>query len=191
MSLIAFISAGLALLLAPGPTNTLMGVAGAQGGLRRVARLVPAELGGYLTAVLPLVCIGAQMLARWPSAAVALKLAAAVWVMVLAVRLWGIGGKGAALDAVTGRRVYVTTLLNPKALIFGLVLLPGPLEPDFAPKLGLFCAMVIGAALAWGGAGALMQAGDAGEGRLRNIRRVASVWLAFVSVTLVAGVLRP
>lgn len=44
-----------------------------------------------------------------------------------------------------------STLLNPKALIFGLVLLP-----DTAPVTGLaaFCLLVIGVALLWAGLGA-------------------------------------
>lgn len=190
MTLTAFLSAALALLLAPGPTNTLMGVAGAQRGLGRVARLLPAELSGYLTTILPLVYLGAEMLERWPLAAVVLKIAAAAWVMFLAVRLWGRHGGADAYSEVTARRVYLTTMLNPKALVFGLVLLPTANDPQLAPRLGLFCLMVLAVALIWGAAGVLTQAGAGGGGRLLAVRRIASVWLAIVSVTLIAGLLR-
>jgi threonine/homoserine/homoserine lactone efflux protein len=88
MTLTAFLSAVLALLLAPGPTNTLMGLAGAQRGLRGVMRLLPAELFGYLTTILPLIYLGAEVLGQWPVAAVVLKIAAALWVMFLAINLW-------------------------------------------------------------------------------------------------------
>jgi threonine/homoserine/homoserine lactone efflux protein len=186
VSLAAYLSAVLALLLAPGPTNTLMAVAGAQGGLRRVLRLLPAELAGYLTAILPLVWIGAQMLDRFPAASVALKLAAAVWVMVLAVRLWGLGGTEDRGE-VTAGRIFLTTMLNPKALVFGLVLLPSPAEAEFALRLSLFCLCVAVVALVWGAAGALSQAGAKDGLRLLAVQRIASVWLGLVSLTLVAG----
>ena len=187
MSLALFLSAALALLVAPGPTNTLMGLAGAQHGLPRVVRLLPAELFGYLATVVPLAWLGAAAFGQWPLAAFALKAMAAAWVMVLAVRLWRAGDRADTASAVTARRVCLTTLLNPKALIFGLVLLPPPGHADFPPRLALFCLLVAGVAIAWGTAGWLTQAGPGGHRRLRIVRRIASTWLAFVSLTLAAG----
>ncbi len=189
MSYATFLSAVLALLLAPGPTNTLMALAGAQRGMGRVLRLMPAELGGYLTTILPLTWAGAEVLHRWPAAAAGLKLAAAAWVMVLAAKLWGLRGADEAGAEVGARRVWLTTVLNPKALIFGLVLLPAPSAADYLPKLALFMALVLGVATLWGGAGTLTRAGG-GAHRQQAIRRAASVWLAFVALTLVTGVIR-
>lgn len=185
MTVDTFLFGMAALLLAPGPTNTLMGLAGARGGLPRVVRLLPAELAGYLTTILPLVWLGQGFLQHWPMAAVLLKLAAAAWVMVLALRLWG-AGDGGTKAAVTAGRVYVTTALNPKALVFGLVFLPGIADPAFATRLALFSIMVAAAAVLWGLAGRVLQA-RGGADRLRLIERVASVWLALVAVTLAAG----
>jgi threonine/homoserine/homoserine lactone efflux protein len=190
MTYFAFLSAGLALLLAPGPTNTLMGIAGARGGLGASARLLPAELAGYLTTILPLTWLGAELLARFPSASVALKVVAAVWVMALAVRLWRMPADAQNGSGVTASRVYLTTVLNPKALIFGLVLLPAPADSQFLPLLAMFCVMVLGVAMLWGGFGRLTQAGDGGGRRLLLVQRAASIWLAVVSVTLMTGVLR-
>lgn len=190
MTYMAFISAALALLFAPGPTNTLMGVAGAQGGLARVGRLIPAEILGYLTTILPLTWLGTRLLADWPAAAVLLKIAAALWVMVLAVKLWRLPGMDGDNGAVDARRIYITTMLNPKALIFGLVLLPAPADPQFLPKLALFGAMVTGVALVWGAVGRLTQIGEGGSRRLLLVQRLASTWLAIVSITLIAGVIR-
>jgi threonine/homoserine/homoserine lactone efflux protein len=185
-----FVAAVLALLIAPGPTNTLMGVAGAQSGLRGVARLVPAELIGYLTTILPLTYLGAELLRRYPEGAIALKLVAAVWVMLLALKLYGRPGNPDTSSEVTARRVYLTTVLNPKALIFGLVLLPAPTDPHYEPKLELFAVMVVAVALAWGTAGTLTQIGSGGSRRLQTFQRIAAVWLAVVSVTLIAGAIR-
>lgn len=187
MTLTAFMSAILALLLAPGPTNTLIGLAGAQAGPRGVLRMMPAEMLGYLTTVLPLVLFGTALLARWPEAGMVLKILAAVWVMLLAVRLWQPGG-GALPQTVTRRRIYVTTVLNPKALVFGLVLLPSATHPEFLPRLAVFCAMVIAVAAVWGMLGTALRAGLAGE-RMIVVQRIAAGWLAFVAISLVGGVL--
>jgi threonine/homoserine/homoserine lactone efflux protein len=188
MGLTGFVLAVLALLLAPGPTNTLMGVAGAQRGIRHVARLLPAELAGYLTAILPLAFVGAEVVARAPALGTALKLVAAVWILILALRLWRAGAAGGTVGTVGHRRIYVTTALNPKALVFALVLLPAPQDPDFTLRLALFCAMVAGVALLWGWLGVLTQVGRGGPARLTGVQRLASVWLACVALSLVAGV---
>jgi len=190
MTIAAFISAVLALLLAPGPTNTLMGLAGAQKGVGGTARLIPAELLGYMTAILPLAYVGAEVLAHRPALAVAFKVAAGVWVMYLAVSLWLRSINMEAQSEATARRVFMTTMLNPKALIFGLILLPTPYDPQFLQRLGLFCAMVVGVALVWSAGGAFTQTGRAGSRRLLIVQRIASAWLVVVSVTLFAGLIR-
>jgi threonine/homoserine/homoserine lactone efflux protein len=188
MSELAFLSAVLALLLAPGPTNTLMALAGAQAGFARVLRLLPVELLGYLTTILPLTWLGAPLLARWPVLATGLKVLAAAWVLWLALRLWRGTGEGAEAQ-VTARRVFVTTMLNPKALIFGLVLLPGFGQAGFAPRLALFCGMVSGVAVLWGLGGTLARAGaGAGAERMVLVQRLAASWLAVVAVMLIGGV---
>ena len=190
MTYAAFCSAVLALLLAPGPTNTLMGLAGAQRGLRGVTRLLPAELAGYLTAIMPLVYLGAEALQHWPAAGNVLKITAALWVMFLAISLWGRSGGIETKSKVTARKIYVTTMLNPKALVFGLILLPAPADSQFGPKLGLFCLMVAAVALVWGMAGSLTRTEQSGGRRMLIVQRMASVWLASVAATLIAGVIR-
>jgi threonine/homoserine/homoserine lactone efflux protein len=182
----AFVTAVLALLLAPGPTNTLIAVAGAQRGVRYALRLIPVELAGYLTTVLPLVIVGTKVLDGVPSLALAVQLAAAAWVMLIAIRLWSPWRFNGTHSEVTARQVFVTTMLNPKALVFGFVLIPAPGSPEFLLRLALFCAMVVGAALVWGLGGGLMRE-LAGGIRLQLIQRVASVWLMVVSVTLAVG----
>ncbi|MBP1859908.1 hypothetical protein [Rhizobium herbae] len=73
----------------------------------------------------------------------------------MAVRLWRMHENDGTPDEVTARHVYLTTMLNPKALIFGLVLLPAPGDPEFASKLGIFGAMVMTVASIWAVLGAL------------------------------------
>jgi len=189
MTILAFTTAVLALLLAPGPTNTLIGVAGSQSGIGRAARLIPAELAGYLTAILPLAILGARFFEQFPIVALALKSLAAVWVMFLAIRLWGRGHEAGDTGTVTAARVYTTTALNPKALVVSFILLPPVSDAAFLPRLAAFCALVSVVALIWAGAGTLLSGGTSGN-RVRIVERVASVWLAAVSVLLFVTVLK-
>lgn len=186
----AFVFAVLALLLAPGPTNTLMGLAGAHGGLSRVVRLIPAELGGYATAILPLSFVGAQFFQTMPGFELVLKVAAAIWIAVLAIKLWTSRAPGHEAKEISARQVYITTCLNPKALVFSLVLLPSAQTSNFWPYFALFVAMVIGVALIWGGLGVMTQVSAAGARRLMIIQRVASAWLMFVALSLVVNIIQ-
>ncbi|HZU62343.1 MAG TPA: hypothetical protein VFF98_01560 [Novosphingobium sp.] len=189
MTCATFLFAILALLMAPGPTNTLLALAGAQQGWQRALRLIPAEMLGYLATVPLLAWLGATSLARWPLAAPALKGAAAVWVLYLAVRLWRAPGRQGGPARVTRRSVGLTTLLNPKALVVGLILIPAPGRPDFLPRLALFFLVVPLVALVWSGGGAL--AGRHGSpARTRLIQRLASICLMVLSASLTAAVLR-
>lgn len=183
MSLEELVLALLVLLLTPGPTNTLMALAGAERGWTLALRLIPAELAGYLLAVVPLNSAGAAVLQHVPKLSPVITTLAAAWVLLLAIRMWRIDRStdgGAA--RVTAPQVFVTTLLNPKALVIGLVLLPSP-DP-LAPRLALFVALVIGAATVWAGAGAAVTRN--GDRLPRWLSRLAAGWLAILSATLAA-----
>lgn len=175
----------LLLLLTPGPTNLLVLVAGAERGWTGAMRLVPAELAGYFLTVLPLTLVGAAVLADHPGLHSAVTLAAAVWVAVLAVRLWQPLAAVAEGQSVGWRTLFVTTALNPKALIFGLVLLPSP--DRLVLNLTLFAGLVVLVAALWAAAGATLRNGGVSQPRaLVLLRRLASVWLALISVVLIA-----
>lgn len=175
----------LLLLLTPGPTNALVLLAGAERGWAGAMRLIPAELAGYLLTVLPLTLVGAAVLADHDGLRTAVTLAAAAWVAVLAVRLWQMPSAVAGSRTVGARSLFLTTALNPKALIFGLVLLPS--DERLALNLALFAGLVVGVAVVWAGVGAVLRSGGAGQPRaLFLMRRLASVWLAAISVLLIA-----
>jgi threonine/homoserine/homoserine lactone efflux protein len=169
----------LVLLVTPGPTNTLLFLAAADRGWRQSLHLIPAELAGYLTGVIPLMLIGTALLARYPAVEPAITVIAALWVAVLAVRLLHPSKTALAGAEVTARLVFVTTLLNPKALIFGLVLLPGAAA---ATNLAIFAAEVVLVAAGWAAAGAAFSRRRPGSALL--LRRIAAVWLAAISATL-------
>ena len=185
MSPIEMTLAVLVLLLTPGPTNSLVLLAGAERGWLGALRLIPAELSGYLLTVLPLSLMGTTLLSDHHALRTAVTLAAAVWVAALAVKLWQVPEAGGAGTSVGGRALFVTTALNPKALIFGLVLLPSP--DRLAANLAIFAALIVAVAVVWAGLGAALRAGGSGQPRaIPVLRRLASVWLAAISVVLIA-----
>jgi len=175
--------ASFALLITPGPTNTLVFLAGAERGLPRALRLIPVELAGYLLTVIPLTLFGAAVLDTLPVLKAAVAIAAGIWVAILAVRLWHPPATGATGARADPRTLFVTTTLNPKALIFGLVLLPS--SDQLALNLVAFAVLVMAVAILWAGAGAMLRRGGALQPVLiPALRRTASVWLGVVSIAL-------
>lgn len=185
MTLVQLTLALLALLLTPGPTNTLMLLAGGEGGLRRVLRLLPVEVAAYLTIILPLAFLATHLADHlaWVRPTVAIM--AGLWVLYLAIRLWRPEPATAQAGSVTATRLGLTTLLNPKALIMGLVLLPAAGTTGASLALLVLCIALV--ALLWGGAGALLRGRAQHAPALPLIRRVAAVWLAGLSLMLLAG----
>lgn len=187
MTPMEFVLAVLALLVTPGPTNSLLLVAGAERGWRGAARLIPAELAGYLATTVPLALAGARLLDALPAARAAIARAAAAWVLWLATTLWRRPPSRAGGPTVTARRVAVTTLLNPKALILGLVLLPAPDAGRLALNLGLFAAQVVAVAMLWALLGALLRRpGATPPGLPRGWRQAASLWLGALAIYLLS-----
>lgn len=184
MSVTELALAILLLLLTPGPTNSLMLVAGAGRGWNGALRLIPAELAGHFLTVLPLTLAGAALLDGAETLRSLVTLAAGTWVAVLAVRLWRLTETAAAGQAVDTRALFVTTALNPKALLFGLVLLPSP--DRLGANLMLFAGLVVLAAMVWAALGAVLRKGSGQPRALFLLRRLSSVWLAAISPVLMA-----
>lgn len=183
MAFAEFALALLVLLIAPGPTNALLALAGGESGWRAGSRMIPVVLGCYLVVVIPLALWGGGLLADVPLLRQGLTAVAAVWVAILAIRLWR---QPQAVAATAGnsrmRAMAVTTLLNPKALIFGLVLIPS--APSTALGLAVFAALVPATSLAWLGIGAGLRSSHAVP-----MQKGAAVWLALVAMVLFSKLL--
>lgn len=183
MTLSAFAAAVFLLLLTPGPTNTLLAVAGASAGFRRSLPLIGAEAGGYLITITPLVTFAGPYLAAHPLAASVIKLCSALWVLLLATNLWRLPPTAISASIVTFRQVFITTVLNPKALIFGLVLFPHGSPSTVLPWLGLFLVIVLVVACIWLSSGAALIHRANGEFPVM-LRRIAAGILLFFSASL-------
>lgn len=183
---IVFALSVLTLLVVPGPTNTLLAGAGATRGVRRSLALLIGELAGYLIAIAALrETLGAVANAT-SGAQIVLKCAVAVYLVFLAIRLWRAPLTGGR-SAFTLLRVFVTTLLNPKGLIFALFIFPAPPTP-IAPYVLAFSALVVAIGATWIAAGSLLS-------RFTNPRfsvivpRICACAIAAFAIVVVSGVL--
>ena len=185
MTPLQFILAILLLLCTPGPTNTLMALGGYSRGWRRALPLVTGELAGYLLVIVPVATLAAPLFDAYPKASLVAKAAATLWVLYLSVRLWLSTRKSANLQHdISVKQVFVTTVLNPKALIMALVIMPHGTLSILAPWLALFASLVLFAANGWILFGRLMRGTPRFEIGPIAIRRTASVCLLLFAMIL-------
>lgn len=171
-----FIAAVLSLLATPGPTNTLLATSGAVDGFRRSLPLLLAELAGYLIAVSLIGFLLRPVLLAMPVLGIALKLAVTLYLLYVALKLWRSGALAQSqARAVTAPALFVATLLNPKAIIFALSILPFG-HPQLVPYLAGFATLVVSVGAIWIGIGRAAGAA-AGTRYARHVPRVASVIL--------------
>ncbi|MCB4768943.1 LysE family transporter [Ancylobacter sp. Lp-2] len=189
---VLFALAVLAILATPGPTNTLLATAGAAGGWRRALPLMPAEIAGYLIAISTIGLALGPAVAASPVLGLSLRIAVGLYLLATAWALWHRAGGAPAEVArvVTPLRVFVTTLLNPKAILFALGVVPFGTErvwPYLAGFAGL-CALV---ALGWVGFGTLAGRAAAATGRGHVVPRIGAAAVAgFAAMLLVSPLLR-
>ncbi|MCO6415484.1 lysine transporter LysE [Siccirubricoccus sp. KC 17139] len=190
---ILFVLAVLTVLGTPGPTNTLLATSGATVGVRRSLPLIAAEASGYSISILALGLVLGPAMAGAPLLAAALRIAVGLYLLFLALRLWRRGGAVLATGAmVTPRQVFVTTLLNPKAIVFALGILPfgagGGVWPFY--MLG-FLALLVSAATAWIMAGAILGGAAGRQGWSGAVPRVGAAAVgSFAVLLLVSPLLR-
>lgn len=183
MSFLTFFAATCFLLAVPGPTNTLLATSGAGIGVARSLHLLAAELCGYLLSIALLRMALGPIVSDVPLAAVVLRVAVTIYILFLAAMLWRVNTRelrdGAA---VTFGQVLLTTLLNPKALVFAFLLLPlhvGPLE--LLPWIGVIALQILTAGAAWITVGATLGRGARRLGHPDLITRTGAVTLVAVT----------
>ncbi len=188
---VLFVLAVLALLATPGPTNTLLATAGAAAGFRHALPLVPAETAGYLISISLIGYLLGPVVAASPALGLTLRLLVGLYLLHVAWKLWRGAASPAAGDGiVTPARVFLTTLLNPKAIVFALGIVPLQAEAGWL-YLAAFAGLTAGVALGWIGVGALMGRAAEAAGRTGLVPRVgAAAVSAFAVMLLTAPLLR-
>lgn len=175
MTLIELTFALLALLASPGPTNALLAMSGAQGARGLMRPLL--VLAAYLATVTPLTLWGGTMLDTLPQVRTGLTLCAGFWVAALALKLWRTDHLSLTAR-VTTAQIGLTTLLNPKALVIGLVLLPKAASAPLG--LTLFAALLLVVSLLWQHLGASLP-----QRSRPVVNKGGALWLGLLAVLLV------
>jgi threonine/homoserine/homoserine lactone efflux protein len=181
-----FVLTVLLILGTPGPTNTLLATAGGTMGFRRALPLVPAEACGYLISILSVGLALGPVIASMPAVAIGLRLAVGVYLAGLAVKLWRRGAVDLSVAPVTPRQVFVTTLLNPKALVFALGVIPFGTAVWWPYLLG-FVGLLAGVALSWIALGAALGRAAGAVGRAGLVPRLGAAVVGAFAVVLVVG----
>jgi threonine/homoserine/homoserine lactone efflux protein len=184
-NLFLFSASVLLLLVVPGPTNTLLATSGATVGFRRSMPLLLGELVGYISAILLIQAVLYPAAARTPSIALMMRAAAGVYLALLAFRLWTTPLK-VARAVISVRQVFITTLLNPKALAFAVLIVPFG-SARFSAYLGLFVTMVPAIGSLWITVGYFLGQ-RTHVSYLSLIPKAASVILAMFSIILIGSV---
>ena len=125
-------------------------------GFRRAAPLPIAEALGYAVAV-SMFLAAASFLGSAPHALPALKAIAAVWLLISAYKLWR---QPVVPDLADRRgafgRVLITTMLNPKAMLVGTVVIPGMAGDHQGLAVAVFVGLSILAGVGWVALGSLL-----------------------------------
>jgi threonine/homoserine/homoserine lactone efflux protein len=187
-----FTLAVLAVLGTPGPTNTLLATAGATAGLRRSLPLIPAEAAGYTISILVVASALGPVMAQAPLLAAVLRAAVGAYLLHLALRLWRHGGASlAAGAAVTPAQVFIATLLNPKAIVFALGILPFGVGRGVWPYLLGFLLLLTAVATAWIATGAMLGGAAGRRGWGHAVPRLGAAAVGtFALLLLVTPLLR-
>ena len=182
---IAFAIASAVLVAIPGPTVMLVVGCALGQGKRSVLATAPGVLLGDVVAMTASMLGVGAVLAASASLFTAVKLAGAVYLVWMGVRMWRDSPRLAQARAVRGRRSagrmfresFLVTVLNPKALVFFVAFVPQfvdptrPVGPQFAILIATFTLLGFVNAIAWGVAAGEMRARLSRPGALRTVTR--------------------
>ncbi len=169
--------ATLALLALPGPTNALFTAAGAANGIPRSLKLIGFAIAGYAIAIGALTAVLGTVDGSHSLLHVAIRLVAGAWLLWSAWRLWQMPLQAPASLVVTPGRIFVTSLLNPKALVFASAIFPAAESANLAARAALFMLAVAATGSAWTAIGSLLTETAAEGATPRRIARISAVCL--------------
>ena len=184
-----FISFVAAILLTPGPTNTLLASSGIQVGVWKSFRLIPAEAFGYLIAISLWGMLIGSVSHSMPVLPVILKLFSAGYILYLALKLWRTAHAAQTTTEATiaANSLFIATLLNPKALLFASAVFPSVvwwrLDAYIAHML-LFLLLIIPIAFFWIYLGSILASNKVKWLNQKNLQKTASLLLMSFSIPM-------
>lgn len=181
----------IALLISiPGPTNTLLLVSGMMVGIVRTLPLILAEIIGYTLAIIVWGIFLAALTEGHPWLITLVKLLCALYIAWMAIKMWRhsrLEHHAEHVRPVHFRDVLLTTLLNPKALVFASAIFPLSAfqRPDhFLWSMAALLVALIPSALAWSAFGRLFAGRHAPSRKGRRIFLVVSALTLFLFAML-------
>lgn len=190
-----FLLGTAAILLTPGPTNTLLAAAGLARGLRRSAPLVGFELAGYLVGITAwgLFLVSAQ--AVYPWIGIVVRVASSVYLAYVAVKIWCAAGADVTTrqEPIGPCALFIATLLNPKGLVFASTLFPAyAFEnlPGYLAAMAQFIGLLVPIAFIWIKFGALLAGRRIGFINPERLQRTAALVIGVFSVSIVGSAVR-
>ena len=177
----------LGVLAIPGPTNSLLFVSGVSRGFRASLNLILAEVGAYIISISLLVFAVEPVIRTHSTLPQLLRVVCSLYLVQMAVGLWRSGGRAAqGSHPITVRRVFLTTLMNPKNFIFAFGIFPTPNagSSEMLPYLAGFSAICTGVASGWIAAGALLHSSGAHTMHLNWFYRGEAFLLAGFAIVI-------
>jgi threonine/homoserine/homoserine lactone efflux protein len=151
----------LGMLAVPGPTNSLLFVSGVTRGFGRSLRLILAEVTAYLISLSFLLLVLQPLTKGHSTVTQLLRVVCSMYLAYVAVGLWRSGTQDIdESHPITFLRVFLTTLVNPKNLIFAFGIFPASPTDAYGilPYLGSFSAICTAVGCGWIAGGALLHA---------------------------------
>ena len=184
-----FVGLVAALLLTPGPTNTLLASSGIQMGLKRSLQLIPAEAIGYIIAISAWGMMIDHLGKTFSLLPTLLKLISAFYIVYLAIKLWRSADLKFDLNqpSIRPRELFCATLLNPKALLFASAIFPENAWMDikiFLIHMMLFLCLILPIAMFWIFIGSVLASNKVSWLNACNLQRTASLVLVSFSIPL-------
>ena len=184
--LLVFVLSVALILVTPGPTNTLLALAGLGLGLRRALPLLVVELAGYFISISTWGLLLAPLQAQHPWVATLVRIASACYLAYTAVKVWRDARllQSGQQRAIMPRQLFTATLLNPKGLLFALVIFPPHAFETlrlYAVAMAAFTCLLVPIGALWICLGHAL-----GHGRLRfvsprKVQQLGSVAIAMFS----------
>jgi threonine/homoserine/homoserine lactone efflux protein len=178
-----------AILLTPGPTNTLLAAAGLERGARGAWPLVICELVGYLIAISAWGCILAPLQNNYPWLAIMVRAASSLYLICIAVKVWRTADVLPSLrrQTVGPKALFIATILNPKALLFSSLIFPAISMDNiqvYLVAMALFSCLVIPIGMVWSMFGAALNSGRLQSVSRTKLQRATALIIGAFSVSI-------
>lgn len=184
-----FLFGTIVILLTPGPTNTLLAAAGLWQGSRSAVPLLAFELAGYLIGISVWGVLLTSMLSNYPWLSISVRIVCSCYLFYVAVQMWGNTPKAAVSipGSITGTTVFMTTLLNPKGLLFASTSFPPHAFDNiqvYLTTIALFSCVAVPIGTAWITLGAIVGSRHLMCLDTLKLHRMVALVICFFSVTM-------